>query len=68
MSKKNDTFDDGVVTGIAIAVIGGLAVYGAYKVIQHLTASPEEKLLQGYARDVRRLDRADYTIENGNES
>ena len=50
--SNNDDFRDGM---IAAAVLG-LAAYGAYKVVQNIRKSPEQRLLENLGRDLRAID------------
>lgn len=52
MSSNDDSFLDGLLT----AVVFGLAAYGTYKVIENLTKSPEQRLLENLGRDLKSID------------
>lgn len=53
MSTNND---DSFVDGMVAAALLGLAAYGAYKVVQNITKSPEQRLLENLGRDLRAID------------
>ncbi len=53
MSNNNN---DGFVDGIICAVVFGCAAYGAYKIYENVTKSPEQRLLENLGRDLKQLD------------
>lgn len=48
---------DDIVSGMIAATILGLAAYGAYKVVQNITKSPEQKMLENLGRELKAIDR-----------
>lgn len=58
--SHRDGYDDGFDDGIAAAIIGGLAIYGAYKIVEKLRETPEQRLLNNLGRDLRQLDSGVY--------
>lgn len=50
--SNDDSFGDGMIC----AAILGLAAYGTYKLIQNVTKSSEQRLLENLGRDLKRLD------------
>lgn len=52
MSNNDDHFVDGVIA----ATILGLAAYGAYKVAQNFTKTPEQRLLEHLGEDLQAID------------
>lgn len=60
MSNNNNDEDDGFVDGMIATVLLGCAVYGAYKIVQNVTKSPEQRLLENLGRDLKAID-AGYT-------
>lgn len=52
MNNNNDDFMDGVIT----AVVLGCAAYGAYKIVEGITKSPEQRMLENLGRDLRAID------------
>ncbi len=52
MSNNDDSFKAGM---IAAAVLG-LAAYGAYKIVENINKSPEQRLLENLGRDLKAID------------
>lgn len=52
MASSNDKFVDGMIA----ATVLGLAAYGAYKVVQNLNKTPEQRLLEHLGNDLKAID------------
>lgn len=50
--NNDDKFGD----GFFAALILGCAAYGAYKIYENVTKSPEQRLLENLGRDLKQLD------------
>ncbi len=52
MSNSDDSFRDGMIAAGVIC----LAAYGAYKIVENITKSPEQRLLENLGRDLKAID------------
>lgn len=50
--KNNDDFADGMIA----ATVLGLAAYGTVKLIQQITKTPEQRMLDSIGREMRSID------------
>ncbi|MEW6051055.1 MAG: hypothetical protein AB1644_08370 [Candidatus Zixiibacteriota bacterium] len=60
MSNHNneDNDNDGFVDGVIATVLLGCAAYGAYKIVENITKSPEQRVLENLGREMRAIDRS----------
>lgn len=54
--SDNDRYNDGFDDGIMTAIVGGLAIYGAIKLVEKLRETPEQRLLNNLGRDLKYLE------------
>ncbi|MEP0826922.1 MAG: hypothetical protein HRF51_00230 [bacterium] len=67
--ERDDRFEEGFKTGIAVTVVGGLAIYGAIQLVKNIRKSPRQKLLESLGEDLEQIeyDEEDYDDDDEEE-
>lgn len=55
-NHNNDDNNDDFTDGMIAAVVLGLATYGTVKLIQQVTKTPEQRVLDSIGREMRSID------------